>query len=222
MIRILKTYLFPVMLPALLVAGCYPDKIDYVDEYDLAGTLYDEGADFGSYSTFTVVDTIVHITDDGEDDPNLSRDHDQLILGLVRENMTQNGYTEITSPDSMNMPDLVLFVQALSSDFYQYWGYYWDYWSWYPGWDWWYPGYPGYPWYPSYPWYPPGYVTSYTSGTLIIDMWDAESFDPEERTGDVLWMGMVDGLLYGSKENIASRLEKEINQLFIQSEYLKK
>jgi hypothetical protein len=195
------------------LAGCYPNKVDFVDEYDLAGTLYDEAADFSSYATFTVADTVMHMTEDGEDDPNFTREHDQFILDLIRENMRNNGYNEITDPDSLdNRPDLVLFVEALSSDFYQYWGYWWDYWYWYPW-------YPGYPWYPSYPWNP-GYVTSYTTGTLMVTMMDSENWSPEDERIDVIWTGLVDGLLSGSASNARGRLEKQINQLFTQSEYL--
>ena len=58
------------VLTLILASGCYPDKIDYVSEYDVAATHYDESVDFGSYVTFSVIDTIIHLTDDGEDDPN--------------------------------------------------------------------------------------------------------------------------------------------------------
>ena len=108
-----------------LFSGCYPDKIDYVDEYDVAATHYDEETDFYVYTTFTVIDTIVHMTGDGEDDSNLSRDHDAFILDEFRQNMIDMGYTEIAEPDSTNTPDLILMVEALSSDFYMY----------YTGWD---------------------------------------------------------------------------------------
>ena len=57
----------------LSLSGCYPDKIEYVDEYDLAATHVIDDVDFSEYSTFAIVDTIIHITDDDEDDPNLSR-----------------------------------------------------------------------------------------------------------------------------------------------------
>ena len=199
-----------------LLTGCYPDKIDYVDEYDIAGTVYDEGADFSSYTTFHVLDTIIHLTDDGEDDPNFSREHDEYILNLIRDNMIAKGFTEMENPDSLNMPDLMLFTEALSSDYYQYWGGWGGYWGYYPGWDWWYPGYPRYP---SYPWYP-GYVSSYSTGTLMIEMLDTETYDPEDHTADMLWMGVVDGLLSSNKTNTRTRLEKQINQLFEQSDYL--
>lgn len=204
------------------LSGCYPDKIDYVDEYDLAATHYDEDVDFSSYHTFSVIDTIVHLTEDGEDDPNFSREHDEFIIDLVRQNMRDLGFTENENPDSLNQPDIILFCEALSSENYSY--YYYDYWSWYPGWNWWYPGYPGYPgypWYPSYPWYP-GYVESYTTGTLMIEMADLESFDPEKRRLGFVWGGLVDGLLVKNSTNTQSRLEKQINQLFIQSPYLQK
>jgi len=200
-----------------LLSGCYPDKIDYVDEYDVAGTMYDENADFSSYNTFHVVDTVMHITEDGEDDPNLTREYDEFILNLIRENMTGLGYDELENPDSLNRPDLEILVQAMSADFYTYFSYWYDYWYWYPGWDWWYPGYP---WYPSYPWYPGGgYYSSYTTGTLIMEMLDTQVADVGDHPG-VVWMGLVDGLLTGNKSSARSRLEKQINQTFDQSPYL--
>ena len=205
------------LFPAFaLLTGCYPDKIDYVDEYDIAATAYDEEADFSSYTTFHLLDTIIHLTDDGEDDPNFTREHDEFILDLIRDNMLAKGYTEMESPDSLNMPDLMLFTEALSSDYYQYWGYYWDYWGWYGGWGYWYPGYP---WYPSYPWYP-GYVTSYSTGTLMIEIADMTDYDPEDRTIGMKWLGIIDGLLVTNSTSTRQRIEKQINQLFEQSDYL--
>lgn len=205
------------LLMLLFLGGCYPDKIDYVDEYDVSATLYDKEADFSAFETFTVIDTIVHLTEDGEDDPNFSRDHDDFIIGLLRENMLNMGYTEIESPDSMNIPDLMIFTEALSSDFYSY--YWWGYWDWYP-WGGMYPGYPGYPGYPVYPWYPT-YITSYTTGTLMIEMADMASFDPEADPEVIfVWTGLIDGLLVKNSSNTQARLEKQINQLFEQSPYL--
>ena len=109
------------ILPAVyLLTGCYPNKIDYVDEYDLAATHYDEEADFSLYNTFSLPDTIVHITDDEEDDSNFSREHDEFIISTVRANMLDMGYTEIESPDSTNLPDVALLVSAVSSTYYYY------------------------------------------------------------------------------------------------------
>jgi hypothetical protein len=202
-----------------LLTGCYPDKLDYVDEYDMAGTLYDEEADFSSYTTFHVLDTVMHLTEDGEDDPSLSREHDEFILETIRQNMVDNGYTELASPDSLNIPDLEIFVQVMSQDFYTYYSYWYNYWGYYPGWNYWYPGWGG--WYPGYPWYP-GYVSSYSTGSLIVEMLDTEvPLDQSERPG-MVWAGIVNGLLTDNTSNTRARLDKQLNQLFVQSPYLKK
>jgi hypothetical protein len=202
-----------------LLSGCYPDKLDYVEEYDLAGTLFDEGADFQSYATFHVVDTVIHLTEDGEDDPNLNREHDEFILETIRQNMLDYGYTQVASPDSLNRPDLELLVQVTSQDFYTYYSYWYNYWGWYPGWDWWYPpGWGG--WYPGYPWYP-GYISSYSTGTLIVEMLDTEiQQEPLDRPG-MVWAGVINGLLTSNVQNTRARLDKQLNQLFVQSPYLK-
>ena len=201
-----------------LLSGCYPDKVDFVDEYDLAGTMYDEKVDFSSFTTFHVIDTVMHVTGDDEDDSNLDREHDEEILELIRQNMRDKGYTEMTSPDSLNRPDLELLVNAMTSDYYSYYSYWYSYWGYYGGWGWWYPGggYPGYPWYPG-----GGYYYSYSTGTLAIEMLDtkAEVGEEDDRPG-VVWLGLVDGLLTSSSS--ATRLEKQINQVFTQSPYLQK
>ena len=198
-----------------MVTGCYPDKIDYVDEYDLAATHVNEDTDFSLYSTFSVLDTIIHVTDDDEDDPNLSRDHDAFILSELRKNMRDKGYTEMESPDSINRPDIALLVSALSADFYYYYSYYPYYWGWYPGW-----GYPGW----GYPgWGYPTYGGSYSTGTLVVDMWDTEAYDPDDdQPKGIVWTGVVDGILAGNNSQTQARLDKQINQLFIQSPYLQK
>ena len=202
-----------------LLSGCYPDKIDYVDEYDMAGTMYDEEVDFSNFTSFHVIDTIMHITDDDDDDSNLDRENDEFILNLIRQNMLDLGYTEMTNPDSLNRPDLELLVNAMTSDYYSYYSYWNYYWGWYGGWNWWYPGggyYPGYPWYPG-----GGYYYSYSTGTLAIEMLDTkvEVGEDDDRPG-VVWLGLVDGLLTSSSS--ASRLEKQINQVFTQSPYLQR
>ncbi len=201
-----------------LLSGCYPDKIDYVDEYDLAGTMYDEEADFSAYTTFHVLDTVMHITEDGEDDPSLNRDHDEFILEQVRQNMLDMGYTEQVSPDSLNMADLELLVQVMTTDFYSYYTYWYDYWGWYGGWYWYDPGYP---WSPGYPWYPGGgYYNSYSTGTLMIEMLDTDFPVVEGERPRIVWMGLVDGLLSGNISSGRERLDKQLNQLFEQSPYL--
>ncbi len=97
------------------------------------------------------------------------------------------GYTELVNPDSLNMADLELLVQVMTTDFYTYYTYWYDYWGWYGGWNWYYPGYP---WYPSYPWCPGGgYYNSYSTGTLIIEMLDTDMPVVEGARPGVVWSG---------------------------------
>lgn len=214
------------VLPLIyILTGCYPKKIDYVDEYDVAvtpATHKVEGIDYSKYTTFSLIDTIVHATEDGDDDPNLSRDHDELILSELRQNMLERGYTEIQDPDSItNRPDLFMAVGASSVDYYYYYSWYPYYWGWYPYWPysysassyWW--GYPG--------WGYPTYGGSYSFGTVIVDLWDTNAeVNAEEFESGIIWTGVIDGLLSGSSGSTAQRVDKQINQLFIQSPYLQK
>ena len=203
-----------------LLTGCYPNKTDYVEEFDMAGTLYDEEANFSSYTTFHVVDTVMHLTEDGEDDPNLSREHDEFILETVRQNLAARGYTELATPDENNKPDLEVFVQVMSQDFYTYYSYWYNYWGYYPCWGWWYPGWGG-PWYPGYHWYP-GYVSSYSTGSLMVEMLDTNVPVDLSETPGFVWAGIINGLLTSNTANTRARLDKQLNQLFVQSPYIQK
>jgi hypothetical protein len=102
-------------------------------------------------------------------------------------------------------------------------GYGWGYPGWgYPGW-----GYPGYPWYPGY-----GYSYSYKTGTIVIEMLDADSFlqfadwsqDPTNEVPDLMvrWMGAIDGYLSSSGDYDAQRAQRGMDEAFAQSPYLKK
>ena len=92
--------------------------------------------------------------------------YSDVILGQIKQNMTAYGWTEV---DKNAKPDVVLLVSA-SNTTYLYWYYDWAYWGWY------YPGYyPGWGWY--YPGYYPPYVSSYTTGTLLIQMTDQKAVD---------------------------------------------
>ncbi len=151
------------------LTGCYPNKIDYVDEYDVAITPtanFVEDTDFSQYTTFSIIDTIVHVYgEDEEDDPNLSRDSDEFILAQLSINMEEMGYIEIENPDSItNRPDLLLAVSATSAEYYYYYSYYPYYWGWY-GWGWYGMGYSTSYYYGGYPWWGyPGWGYPYYGG----------------------------------------------------------
>lgn len=198
---------------ALLVVSCYPEGADNVEDYDVAMTNYDKSADFSTFTTFSMPDSIVYFSND----KNTTIDHqfDAAILKVVNDNFTKLGYQEVENPTETNMPSFVVMVSGFSNVNYAYfvdnwynnWNWYWN--GWWPGW--------GYD--PYYPWYPVG-VYSYQSGSIAVEM--VSTTPRSDNKMNVVWTGIADGLLQGSNASIQSRITKEINQCFTQSPYLMK
>lgn len=213
--KIWRKYMPVLFLFALMLSftSCYTDYGLTTADYDVVVTQYDKNTDFGAlYKTFSLVDSVFHITGDSTepDSELLTRKYDELILSTIRENMTNYGYTEIKDPSDQNEPNVVIVVRALGTQVDQYYsgGYY-------PGWG--YPGWGG--WWGGY--YPP-YIgkSTYYVGTLFIDYFDvaASKSDPND---DLVapWYATINGLLQSGQSE--SRLTGTINQAFEQSPYLK-
>jgi hypothetical protein len=193
---------------ALIMSACAPDSgFNRVADYDVAVTLYDKEFDFGTVQTYSLPDTIIHLVEEGDDD-NISRDYDEFILNLVRENIEALGYVEADT--AVADPDVYFLVDVASADWVG-WSYWSDYWYWYPGWGGWYPSYPPGGWYPSY---------TFTTGTLFINMMDWEHADEDAGLVPVVWTAVINGLLEDTSTTVTSRLTNNINQVFDQSPYL--
>jgi len=208
--KIWQKYLSILFLFTLMVflTSCYTDYGLTSADYDVVVTKYDKTTDFNSLKTFSLVDSVFHITGD-KDEPDsdlLSREHDRLIISTIRTNMLNLGYTEITNPSDQNKPAVVIAIQALGTQVDQYYtgGYY-------PGWGWggWWGGY-----------YPP-YVgtTTYYVGTLYIDYFDVAASESDPNDNLVApWYATINGLLNSGQTE--DRLVNTINQAFDQSPYL--
>jgi hypothetical protein len=210
--------IFCLILPIVAVS-CYYDYGMSVEDFDVVVTRYDSTADFGAISTYAMPDSVVHLIGDGEV-REVNRLFDSLILQTVSDNMAARGYTREMDPEN-NAPDAIVLVSVTSSNIYAVASYYpyWDYWGWYPGWGY-YPGYgPG--WGISYPWYPyPTAVYSYSTGSVLIDMVDADSQDDAEQLVSSIWLGGMNGVLNDTQESLEARIESGIDQCFSQSPYL--
>jgi len=197
----------------LFMAGCYPREDLTVSELDLVVTIPDQSVDFSLFQTFSLPDSVIRIGDeDNEEGP-----FDQLMLNLVRSNLESLGYVEETNP-LVNPADVVVFVELLIVDNYVISGGYpiWDYWGWWGGW---YPGWgygPG--WGGGYPYVP--VVSSYTTGTIIIDMIDPNNPNMSEEEIPIVWSAFLNGLVQGSASTTETRITNTINQAFDQSPYL--
>ncbi len=191
---------------ALLLWGCYPNGPDYVEELDVVITYHVDEYDFNSQATYAMPDKIVKVTGDlpdGEDPEFMPDATASKILKDIADNMAALGYTRVAQTAN---PDLYLLPASWQTTTV-YW--------WYDYWYWWYGGYWG-GYYP--PYYPPVSVSSYTTGTLMMNLIDK---DVVNANGDpiIQWSGAINGLLTGAYN--ASRVTTAINKAFDQSQYLK-
>lgn len=193
---------------ATSLSGCYPDGPDFVDEFDVVYTNYDENFSFAGKNTYAIPDSVVKITaaaTNGDPIEFVKPPYNKIILDRIRANMTSNGYQEVNDPA---VADFVLFPSALEVTnivyYYDYWGYYYGWY--YP------PGYGG--------WYYPYPVTStYTTGSLIMSLAENGTPSPTGKN-KVVWLGVINGVLEGGSSDFTSRINKTIDQAFTQSPYL--
>jgi len=229
----IKTNFHLGMIAFLILGGavfnsCYYDYGLEPKDYDLVATFFNDKTDFTKFRTYSMPDTIVHITGDSTqaDSELIDRKYDKQILQRIGTNLESLGYTKVEVPDdpsSVEPPDVVVLVSALATknySVYSWWPGWWGGWGGWGGWGW-YPGYgPGYG--PGYPWYPGGTtVYSYTVGTLSIDMIDPTDTDEQNKRIGVAWIAAINGYLEKSSGVAGSRLNELIDQCFTQSPYLK-
>jgi hypothetical protein len=189
-----------------LLWGCYPNGPDYVEELDVVVTYHVAEYDFVAQATYAMPDKIVKVTGDladGETPEYMPDATASKILKMIADNMTALGYTKVAQNAN---PDLYLLPASWQTTTV-YW--------WYDYWYWWYGGYWG-GYYP--PYYPPVSVSSYTTGTLIMNLVDK---DVVNANGDpiIQWSGAINGLLTGAYD--ATCVNTAINKAFDQSPYLK-
>ncbi len=220
-----KWSVLPVLAGAvLLFASCYPGEVTSIAQIDVVITTHDDTVNFQSFSTYLLLDSVVHIDFDtlnpGVADSLLDRSNDALILAEVRDGIEALGYILEMNPET-TQPDVVLLVGAIAVQKEAYFSY-----GWYPyyGWGGWGGWGGGCCYGPGWGWgYPSGGVGSvtYDVGTLVITMLDPDrpsNPDTEVDTAPVLWLAAINGILAGSGQ--AARLTNLIRQAYDQSPYL--
>jgi hypothetical protein len=195
--------LFLIFTAVALLWGCYPNGPDYIEEMDIVVTKHNADYDFVAKATYAMPDQIVKITGNKVegDPPEFMPDITATkILDQIEENMTKLGWTRVAVSAS---PDLLLAPASWETTTVYYW---YDYWYW------WYGGY--------YPYwgYPPVYYSSYTTGTLLMNLIDP---DLEGANGNPInqWQGAINGILTNSYN--AARVNAAIDKAFTISPYLK-
>lgn len=203
-----------------MLSSCYPDDSISVSETDIVMTGYYDSVNFTTLNTYFMSDTVYPVRDDTSDHSLI--EYNDLIIQTIATNMAAYGYTRV-GDTATNVPDVRISAASITVKnvtvgwwypYYPGWG-----WGWGYGWkkssretDYYYPGYPGY--------YPPGwgwgvpYYSSYTTGTLLIEM--ANPNDIRVVASDTLtplyWAAGINGVLSSGSD--ASRITRDIDKAF--------
>lgn len=220
---------------SLFSTACYEYHEDtYLDELDITLTYYDTNFNFQQYNTFAIRDSVGIISDylsDSEIDAFYrAGGGNDAIKALVRSNMTDLGFTEVTEDQNFDLGINLVVAAVENTEYYSYgWWYgYYGYYGWYYGG--WYPYY-------GYPWYPVSYT--YQRGALLMEIVEGESVrdyrewadgktqgeienaDPDEVPDiNFIWQSVLSGVAGTEKSYNKQRTERGINEAFDQSPYL--
>lgn len=193
-----------------LLGSCTKEPLNNLSESEsrIYITNHDSTAVFGSYKTFSVVDSVTVISNNRLEGKAIS-DYDAAVITAVKSRMQQQGYTLVNKDQHPDLGINVSRIYNTTTGIFSY-G---DYWGGYYGfWDPFYWGYPGY----GYGF--PGYYGTYsiTEGALSLD-----ALDLKDAGADKKIKGVWSGLARGSGVFRVSNVTGQINSLFDQSPYFK-
>lgn len=197
-----------VLATPLIIISCRktPDTSQLLDDF-VVQTSKDPDANFSTYKTYYISDTIALRTTNPNDTLWTDNDAKQLVA-KVKSNMAARGYV-LTGPQ--NRPDLGLGLSAVKNLNIGviYPGWWWGYWG---GCYWYY--YCGY-----YPYYPMGgMIYSVPTGTLILDMIDLKNATANDNL-TVIWGSVMSGGLGNTSNDLQLGMDA-IDQSFAQSPYI--
>ena len=196
---------------AMLVSSCRKDPLKDMtaEESRIYVTNYDEQADFSSYKTFSIVDSVAVLSNREGATKELTT-YDQNLLALLKSHMQERGYTLV---DKSAKPDLAMNVTRIDNTTTQV-GYNPGYWAGWPGyWDTGYWGYPGWNyWFPSY-----YTVFRYNEKSVAVDLVDLKNAASHDNQLVAVWNAQLRGTGVWNGDN----LETMLKAVFFQSQYLK-
>ncbi len=201
-----KSYLLVAVLSVTLFGCLKTPDTDKLSNSFVVQSAKDANANFSSYKTYYISDTIALETTNQNDSLWIGDDAKQLVAA-VKQNMDARGYSLV--PKS-SKPDLGLGLTAIKDLNLGviYPGWWWGYWG---GCYW---GWCGYP--PYYPY--GGVIYSVPTGTLILDMIDLKNASTNGKLF-VPWSSVMSGGLGNTSNDLQLGVEA-INQAFTQSPYV--
>lgn len=193
---------------AIAATGCQKEPLNNLTEEEsrIYVTNHDSSANFSSYKTYNLADSVA-VIDNGQVTKEKTAT-DLAYVDAVDKYMQQRGYTKVAKDQT---PDLALTVNRIYQtttgavsygDYYDYYGGYWDPYYW---------GYGGYDYYVPY-----GYsIYQITEGAISVDMLDLKDASGSNKIS-LVWNGLIRG------EGIfnASNADAQVKALFDQSAYI--
>ena len=182
----------------VLTLSCtkYPPSSDRLLEDLAVITQYDTKADFNTYKTYNIANTITKITD--KDTSIVAGQIATDVLNQIDKNMKARGFVPAATGE---IPDLGLQVTYFQNT--NVYVYYYDYWGWY---------------YPYYGYYYPTYYSTYTTGLAAIEIIDLKNGDNTNHRASIVWNGYIRGLLTSGHSTYD--ITNSIDQAFIQTPQL--
>jgi hypothetical protein len=193
-----------------IFSSCSKDPLSNLSEEEsrIYITNYDSTANFSSFKTYSISDSVV-VNNNGQVSRQ-SNSQDQAFISAVKSEMQARGYTLVSKTSN---PDIGINVNRIYNtstgvvayrDYYDY-----NYGSYYDPYYW---GYPGYGYYTPY-----SYATySVKEGALSVDMLDLKNAAAKNKI-EVIWTGLI----RGSGIFDATTAGSQVKALFNQSPYLK-
>lgn len=201
-----------VILAILLLASCRKTpNFDQLSSQFIVNTNRDLQADFSSYKTYYISDTVLYIGDKGNGgDSTLPAEFAQQLVKVVKDSMAARGYVLAPRGDAGNHPDLGLSLSVVKNITIVI--------ESYPGW--WDPWYGGCYWYYCYPYYYPWTaIYSYTTGTVLLNMYDIKNATSHEEIKGIWNITSLGAIGSSPQTNISYGVES-LQQGFKQSPYV--
>ncbi len=200
----MKIKLLLIVFAGALVTACSwgPGAMEETTDQILTVARKGENVDFSKFTTFAITDSVCVSTDGKKN--RLSNDTTALIIAQIVRNMENCGYTKVDADENPNL--LVDVSYILRTNTYMYPGYWHD-------WDWWWDSnyYPWYNWDTYYPYQMPVFVSSYTTGSLVIEIADVVQVATQASV-PIVWHGLVREILNG--KHTTEELMNSINEVF--------
>jgi len=198
------------ILGSMLAVSCYKNPNTEELSYDLVvATDFDDEADFSSYMTYHISDTIINISNKPNDSILVGAVADQIV-DRIKEHMNQRGYVFVEKDQDPDLGLMTTIIQNKNLGQVCY-GWWWGYPGYYPPYWW---GYPGYGYY-----YPFCSYYSYEIGTLNVEMFDLKNAE-ENQNIRAIWNDVNFGVMSKYEQTNVNRALESIDQAFDQSPYI--